>query len=124
MDEQSGVISDQLDHSSDRMQYEKALALDITPETLVESQDEDEQKVKLESRKKRKDHVASLRERLYGNIGEHADTLSYYATSKQVEKAVRQKARAICRQQGIDYVDWLERQKQRYDFDSSGFTIL
>lgn len=64
-----------------------------------------------------------LRSRLDMNIDLYADRLAEIATSKQVEFAVRKKARRVCKEKGIDFIAWANRQIEARNLNESDFVL-
>lgn len=63
-----------------------------------------ESKEKAEKEKRTEEY----KNELYSNIDKYRDKLAYLATFKNIEHAVRKKARSICKKSGINYIEWAE----------------
>ncbi len=67
--------------------------------------------------------VKVMRSRLTSNISEYAERLAEIATSKQVEFAVRKKARRVCKENGIDYIAWAKGQIEARNLTDADFVL-
>lgn len=96
-------------------------------DTVEDVADEDKSKIvkKLDGIAREIENFKSaiLRARLKSDIGSHANRLSEIATSKNVEFAVRKKARRVCKENGIDYVAWAKVQIQVRNLNESDFVL-
>lgn len=67
--------------------------------------------------------VDCMRARLHQDPIKYKDQLCHYASTKHVQYDVRKKARQICAQYGIDYINWATRQIRELNVPANNFDI-
>jgi hypothetical protein len=113
------LSSDNIIESSPRR---KTNVKNIDDELLAEDQRRAKKEIRA-SKKRDKQLSFLLKKKLEHNPSLYSEDLCYYATSKHVGKDVRMKARSMCREYGIDYVQWLKDKSHKIDFNLNQFTF-